>query len=118
MTRAERPISKEATGAEPAHITSLIRFIAIAFIGGCLVAISKAVPRDTASFEWTNRMGVLLLLTLTVSYAIKDVWATLTGKRSTESWIDRWVAVLISVLIPGVLLLKGWDRVLDALWLK
>ena len=84
----------------------------------CFLTISDALSRDSAAFEWTNRIGVLLLLTLTIGYAITDLWALLAGRRSGESWVDRWGPVLISILVPGVLLLKLWDLVLDALWLK
>lgn len=117
-TGGEHSIDNRAKVATPAHVTCLIRYVAVAFSGVCFLTISDALSRDSAAFEWTNRIGVLLLLTLTIGYAITDLWALLAGRRSGESWVDRWGPVLISILVPGVLLLKLWDLVLDALWLK
>lgn len=114
----EKDVGKEAKGSESAHVTSLIRYIALAFISVCFLGVSDLVPRDSTAFDWTNRIGALLLLALTVRYGIKDLWATLTGRRSGLSWVERWAVVLVSIIIPAVLVLKLWDRLLDALWLK
>jgi hypothetical protein len=102
----------------PAHVTSLLRYASLAFVGACLIWVSAAVPRNSVAYDWSNRLGILILLGITGANAAHDLWAVVTRRRVGWSKTDRWVPLLVSMVVPAVLLLKGWDRLLDALWVR
>lgn len=74
MTNSDRPISEKSDipdshspfpeASTPAHVTSLIWYIALAFTGACLIWISASFDRPSAAYAWSNRVGVFLLLGL------------------------------------------------------
>jgi hypothetical protein len=78
--------------------------------------IAPAIPHDTIAYDWTNRVGMVLLngAVLALSaFLLYAVWKEGHRSRTLASML-----LVCAFALPALFLHGTWDRLQDALWLS
>jgi hypothetical protein len=125
----EPPAPQEATVPEPqsaeAQESAVNRRrgnLFVAYLGAftadvIILNVGAALPQRSVAYEWINRVGIFLGLTLVFGFSVIWMGVTFSARwdipRST-AWLGRAGAIVL----PLGFVFKLWGRILDAFWLR
>lgn len=93
-------------------------------VGGFLVVwLTPALDRNSAAYDWLNRIGVILADSAAFQACLGGVYS---GIFMREEWKDRppgaqgmWkFNIVVGLGVGAFTLWVTWDRILDALWIR
>jgi hypothetical protein len=92
-----------------------------ALIGGFLIVwLTPALNRDSAAYDWLNRIGVILADSAALQGCLMGLYSSIfmeyDGPPGKE-WIQK-ANIFISLGVGAFMLWVTWDRILDALWIR
>ena len=119
---ATQPIQEPETTEEAEQrghrrLLYLLSFWCAGLIDVVLLDVALGFRRSSAAYQWMNRMGIFLGLTLTFGFLFWAQWLS-TRSRWKASSTSTWIFRAVGIIVPTVFVLKTWSRIPEAFWLR
>jgi drug/metabolite transporter (DMT)-like permease len=86
--------------------------------GGLVLALSSALDRNSAAYEWTVRFGLIAVLGALIALGLHSIQFAAHPKELGPRDRSAWFVPAIYVFLIGGILVRSWDDVLRSLWLR
>lgn len=94
-------------------------YLAVGSLGNYLVVALFGDDRASATFDWANRLTILPALVGLVGSMLWVIQKPIRHPEAFEdSQVERWLLVILPLLVAAFGFYAVWPRLLDALWLR